>query len=79
MSGAPVLAGDSAVVLGEQGIDAFAMDSAGEADGTGSSLLTEWPGGPGARHDPASISLIARGDAVFLSFDDGTVVSVHAP
>ncbi|MFD0297214.1 protein kinase [Streptomyces sp. NPDC127118] len=79
VSGAPVLAGDSAVVLGEQGIGAFAMDSTEEADGTGSSLPTEWPGGPGARHDPASISLIARGDAVFLSFDDGTVVSLHAP
>ncbi|MFI5772963.1 protein kinase [Streptomyces sp. NPDC051658] len=79
VSGAPVMAGGSAVVMGEQGIDAFATDSTGEADDTGSSLPAEWPGGPGARHDPASVSLIARGDAMFLSFGDGTVISVYAP
>ncbi|MFF3781433.1 protein kinase [Streptomyces sp. NPDC001933] len=79
VSGAPVLAGESAVVMGEQGIDAFAMDSTEEADDTGSSLLAEWPGGPGARHDPASVSLIARGDVVFVGFDEGTVVSAYAP
>ncbi|MFJ1544256.1 protein kinase [Streptomyces sp. NPDC088246] len=77
--GAPVLAGDSAVVVGDQGIAAFAMGSTGEADNTGSRLPTEWPGGQGARHDPASISYIARGDVVFLGFGDGTVISVYAP
>jgi outer membrane protein assembly factor BamB len=79
VSGAPVVAGDSAVVMGEQGIDAFAMDSTGEADETGSSLPTEWPGDQGASHDPASVSLVARGDVEFLGFDDGTVISVYAP
>lgn len=77
--GTPAVAGDMAVVVENNGIVAFAMDSEGEAEVAGSRLPTEWPGGEGARHDPASISYVARGDAMFLSFDDGTVLSIYTP
>ncbi|MCX4845177.1 protein kinase [Streptomyces sp. NBC_00893] len=78
-AGGPAVAGDTAVVMEKNGLIAFAMASEGEAEKTGSSLPNEWPGGPGTQHDPASISLIVRGDAVFLSFDDGSVISLNAP
>ncbi|MFE7107673.1 protein kinase [Streptomyces sp. NPDC057575] len=78
-SGGLAVAGDKAVVVEENGIVAFAMASAGEAEDAGSRLPKEWPGGQGARHDPASISYMVRGDAMFLSFDDGTVISIYAP
>ncbi|MEL5960884.1 PQQ-binding-like beta-propeller repeat protein, partial [Streptomyces sp. CLV115] len=78
-TGGPALAGDTAVVVGGYGLNAFDMASTGEADDTGSRLPDEWPGEPGDALDPASISLIARGDAVFLSFGDGSVISLNAP
>ncbi|MGW2086604.1 protein kinase domain-containing protein [Streptomyces sp. NPDC001880] len=77
--GGLAVAGDKAVVVEENGIVAFAMASMGEAEDAGSRLPSKWPGGEGARHDPASISYIARGDAMFLGFDDGTVISVYTP
>ncbi|GGT06527.1 serine/threonine-protein kinase AfsK [Streptomyces atratus] len=79
VAGRLAVAGDNAVVVGGYGINAFAMASTGEADDTGSRLPTEWPGEPGDPLDPASISFVGRGDAVFLSFGDGTVISVYAP
>lgn len=79
VAGRLAVAGDNAVVVGGYGINAFAMASTGEADDTGSRLPTEWPVEPGDPLDPASISFVGRGDAVFLSFGDGTVISVYAP
>ncbi|MGW1409308.1 serine/threonine-protein kinase [Streptomyces sp. NPDC002403] len=74
--GVPAVAGDKAVVVKEQNIVAFAMDSEGEAENAGSRLPTNWPAG---KQDPASISYLARGDAMFLGFGDGTVISVYVP
>ncbi|MFI6729412.1 protein kinase [Streptomyces atratus] len=79
VAGRLAVAGDNAVVVGGYGLNAFAMASTGEADDTGSRLPTEWPGEPGDPLDPASISFVGRGDAVFLSFGDGTVISVYEP
>ncbi|MEV6161592.1 serine/threonine-protein kinase [Streptomyces sp. NPDC052052] len=77
--GSTFVAGDQALVVEGYGVSAVALSAAGQdADETGD-LLTDWPGKPGAPLDPASVSLLARGDALFLGFGDGTVLSVYAP
>ncbi|MFB6874655.1 protein kinase [Streptomyces sp. NPDC056323] len=74
--GGLAVAGDSAVVVEDDNIVAFAMASEGEAQDAGSRLPTEWPD---EKQDPATISYVARGDAMFLGFGDGTVISVYMP
>ncbi|WNI22394.1 hypothetical protein [Streptomyces sp. ITFR-16] len=79
-AGAPSVAGPHAVILQGYGPGAVAMASEGEAKRVGTDLLTEWPAEPGAPLDDVSgISLIAQGDALYLSFEDGTVLSAYAP
>ncbi|MFE7426721.1 hypothetical protein [Streptomyces sp. NPDC057545] len=46
---------------------------------TGSKMYTDWPSNPGDPLDPASVSLVASGDVLFLGFGDGTVLSGYAP
>ncbi|MEV8455422.1 serine/threonine-protein kinase [Streptomyces sp. NPDC052095] len=81
IAGAPALAGDRVVVLGGQGTEALglAAPATGNADSQGSKLYTGWPAPPGDRVDPATVSLIAQGDVLFLGFADGTVLSGNAP
>ncbi|MFF3261451.1 protein kinase [Streptomyces sp. NPDC002932] len=79
-AGVPSVAGPNAVILQGYGPGALAMASEGEAKPIGTDLLTEWPAEPGDPLDDVSgISLIAQGDALYLSFDDGTVLSAYAP
>ncbi|MGW0960373.1 protein kinase domain-containing protein [Streptomyces gelaticus] len=78
-AGGLAVAGDNAVVVDGYGMTALAMASVGEAEDVGTGLPSEWPDTPDGPLDPSSITLVARGDAVFLTFDDGTVISVYAP
>ncbi|MFC9620438.1 protein kinase [Streptomyces sp. NPDC056930] len=77
--GKTFVAGDQAFVVGGYTVSAVAMSATGQDAETSGDLLSGWPAEPGAPLDPASISLVARGDAVFLSFEDGTVLAGYAP
>ncbi|MER5496317.1 protein kinase [Streptomyces sp. NPDC002561] len=74
MVGPSVLIGDRAFVVGESKLDGIDMDTEGEPDWT-SDPMVGWPDGV----DPASVSLVVRGNVVFLSFEDGTVLSGLVP
>ncbi|MFF9075009.1 hypothetical protein ACF1BP_21330 [Streptomyces sp. NPDC014735] len=77
--GAPVVVGDRALLVDGYGVGAYALDTTGEEDMTGSKMYTDWPSNPGDPLDPASVSLVASGDVLFLGFGDGTVLSGYAP
>ncbi|MDK0522280.1 PQQ-binding-like beta-propeller repeat protein [Streptomyces sp. ML-6] len=74
MVGPPVLIGDRAFVVGERKLDGIDLDTEGEPDWT-SDPMTGWDD----EVDPASVSLVVRGNVVFLSFADGTVLSGLVP
>lgn len=77
--GAPFVVGDNAVVVEGHGPGAIPLAAEGEPRPTGSGLIKSWPGRPGDPLDPASVSVIASGDALFMSFENGTVLSAYAP
>lgn len=77
-SGVPSIVGDNVVLVQGYGPGAIPMATEGEPRLTGTTL-SGWPADPGESLDPASISLIAQGDALILSFDDGTVLSAYVP
>ncbi|MCM2411642.1 protein kinase [Streptomyces sp. RKAG290] len=77
-SGVPSIVGDNAIVVEGYGPGAIPMATEGEPRPTGAAL-NGWPAEPGDSLDPASVSLIAQGDALILSFEDGTVLSAYAP
>ncbi|MGW2179999.1 serine/threonine-protein kinase [Streptomyces sp. NPDC001732] len=74
MVGPSVLIGDRAFVVGEAKLDGIDMDTEGEPDWT-SDPMSGWDD----RVDPESVSLVVRGNVVFLSFEDGTVLSGLVP
>ncbi|MFF2405909.1 protein kinase [Streptomyces sp. NPDC058092] len=76
--GAPIVVGDKAFVVAGYGVGSYRLAAAQE-ENLGSKMYTGWPGAPGDPLDPAHISLVAQGDALFLSFSDGTVLSGNAP
>lgn len=71
------VAGDRALVVGQSKVTPVDLLAEGEPDFAGNPL-TGWPGGAD-RLDPESVSLVARGGVMFLSFADGTVVSAFVP
>ncbi|MER6609127.1 protein kinase [Streptomyces sp. NPDC000927] len=74
--GRPSVAGDRALVVGDRKVSP--LDLAAEGDpGFAGDPPNGWPT-PGTPRDPAGISLLARGNVVFLSLDEGTVLS-YAP
>ncbi|MEU2248013.1 protein kinase [Streptomyces sp. NPDC019224] len=77
--GAPFVVGESALVVEGYGPGTIDLASEGETAPTGSGLIRAWPGDPGEPVDPATVSLIAQGDALFMSFGNGTVLSAYAP
>ncbi|MFF9572498.1 protein kinase [Streptomyces sp. NPDC014685] len=79
--GAPFLAGERVVLVVGYGTQALelAAPEGGNAETVGSKLYTDWPAPPGDPLDPATVSLIARGDVLFMGFADGTVLSGNAP
>ncbi|MFI5745378.1 protein kinase [Streptomyces sp. NPDC051644] len=76
--GAPIVVGDKVFVVDGYGVGAYRLAAAKE-ENVGSKMYTGWPGAPGDPLDPAHISLVAQGDALFLSFSDGTALSGNAP
>ncbi|MFF3391671.1 protein kinase [Streptomyces sp. NPDC002669] len=74
MVGPSVLIGDRAFVVGESKLDGIDMDTEGEPDWT-SDPMAGWDD----EVDPATVSLVVRGNVVFLSFEDGTVLSGLVP
>ncbi|MFF2012824.1 protein kinase [Streptomyces sp. NPDC058195] len=79
--GAPALAGDRAVLVAGYGTRALGLKApgTGSAESSGYKQYTGWPAPPGDPLDPATVSLIAQGDVLFMSFADGTVLSGNAP
>ncbi|MCX5109299.1 serine/threonine-protein kinase [Streptomyces sp. NBC_00378] len=79
--GAPALAGDQVVLVAGYGTEALDLTppDTGNVESTGSKLYTGWPAPPGDPLDPATVSLIAQGDVLFMGFADGTVLSGNAP
>ncbi|WP_335935601.1 protein kinase domain-containing protein [Streptomyces sp. PTD5-9] len=74
--GRPSLVGDRLLVVGKQSVAVADLATEGYPDWNGNPPAG-WPQ-RGTRLDPASISLVARGNVAFLSFKDGTVLS-YAP
>ncbi|MFJ2896633.1 protein kinase [Streptomyces sp. NPDC087218] len=74
MVGPSVLIGDRAFVVGDRKLDGIDMDTEGEPDWT-SDPMAGWDD----EVDPATVSLVVRGNVVFLSFEDGTVLSGLVP
>ncbi|MEU9759657.1 protein kinase [Streptomyces sp. NPDC047987] len=73
--GRPSVVGGRALVVGERKVEP--VDLAAEGDpGYSGNPAGGWPGTDPL--DPAGISLVARGNVAFLSFEDGTVMS-YAP
>lgn len=77
--GVPFVVADHAVVVEGYGPGAIPLNAEGTPRPTGPGLIKNWPGEPGDPLDPASVSVIAAGDALFMSFEDGTVLSAYAP
>ncbi|MFB7912914.1 protein kinase [Streptomyces sp. NPDC056061] len=80
ITGTPVLAGSKALVVGERKVLSVDMAAEGEPDVVGEPP-TGWPlpDRSGNGPDPALTSFVARGNVMFVSFEDGTVLSAFMP
>ncbi|MFC8539006.1 protein kinase [Streptomyces sp. NPDC057249] len=79
-SGVPFVVGDRVMIVQDFGPTGVPLDSEGEAEPRGAAEIKGWPGPTVNDYpDPASVSVLARGDTVLASFENGTVLSAYAP
>ncbi|WP_406454920.1 serine/threonine-protein kinase [Streptomyces sp. NBC_00876] len=78
-TGVPSVVGDRAVIVQWHGPTAVRLAAEGEVRTEGGGDIKGWPDPWEGRLDPASVSLIARGDMVIASLENGTVLSAYAP
>ncbi|TRV78554.1 serine/threonine-protein kinase [Streptomyces sp. 130] len=78
--GAPYVVGDRAMIVQDYGPTVVPLASEGEVEPRGAAEIKGWPGPAVDDYpDPASVSVLARGDTVLASFENGTVLSAYAP
>lgn len=77
--GVPFVVADHVVVMEGYGPGAIPLNAEGTPRPAGLGMIKNWPGEPGDPLDPASVSVIAWGDALFMSFENGTVLSAYTP
>ncbi|MEU2021114.1 protein kinase [Streptomyces sp. NPDC016469] len=79
-SGAPFVVGDRAMIVQDYGPTVVPLASEGEVEPRGAAEIKGWPGPTAGDYpDPASVSVLAQGDTVLASFENGTVLSAYAP
>ncbi|MCX5503266.1 serine/threonine-protein kinase [Streptomyces sp. NBC_00053] len=78
-SGAPVIVGDHAYLVTENFLESYEFTPGGRDIPVATKRYNGWPEEPIGGVSPGSISLLAMGDVLFLSFEDGRVLSGYAP
>ncbi|MFB6943061.1 protein kinase [Streptomyces sp. NPDC060286] len=79
-SGAPVVVGDRACLVTPEGyLESYDLAPEGQDGPVNTKRYDGWPEqrAPGA--DPRAVSLLVKGDVVFVGLDEGTVLSGYAP
>ncbi|WP_406740356.1 protein kinase domain-containing protein [Streptomyces atratus] len=78
-SGAPVIVGDHAYLVTEGFLESYEFARGSQESPANRKAYSGWPDGSNSRVDPETVSLLAKGDVLFLSFEDGSVLSGYAP
>ncbi|WP_327349324.1 serine/threonine-protein kinase [Streptomyces sp. NBC_01321] len=78
-SGAPVVVGDHAYLVTEDYVESYEFAPEGQDIPVNTKRYDGWPDESANGADPGTVSLLAKGDVVFLSFEDGRVLSGYAP